>query len=94
MGANFLQDIGPWIMMPKMVTYSTSNDNVKFTTVGVVSNTVSDKEQNPTIKEFGLDVKTKARYVKVFAKSYGKLPADHISAGEPSWIFIDEIVVK
>ncbi|KAB2869805.1 MAG: glycoside hydrolase family 92 protein [Bacteroidales bacterium] len=94
MGANFLQDIGPWIMMPKMVTYSTSNDNVNFTTIGVVSNTVSDKEQNPTIKEFGLDVKIKARYVKVFAKSYGKLPADHISAGEPSWIFIDEIVVK
>ena len=93
-GANFLQDVGPWIMMPKMVTYSTSNDNVNFTTIGVVTNTVSDKEQNPTIKEFGLDVRTKARYVKVFAKSYGELPADHISAGEPSWIFIDEIVVR
>ncbi|BDX37130.1 alpha-1 2-mannosidase [Tenuifilaceae bacterium CYCD] len=93
-GADFLQDIGPWIMMPKYVSYAVSTDNVNFTPVGEVQNTIPDTEQNPTIKEFGLNVKVNARYVKVFAKSYGKLPAGHLSEGEPSWLFIDEIVVK
>jgi hypothetical protein len=81
-------------MMPKYVSYAVSTDNVNFAPVGEVQNTIPDTEQNPTIKEFGLNVKVNARYVKVFAKSYGKLPAGHISEGEPSWIFIDEIVVK
>ncbi|MGE0077462.1 MAG: GH92 family glycosyl hydrolase [Bacteroidales bacterium] len=94
LGADFLQDIGPWIMMPKYVSYAVSTDNVNFTPVGDVQNTVPDTEQSPTIKEFGLNIKTKARYVKVFAKSYGKLPVGHLSEGEPSWIFIDEVVVK
>lgn len=94
LGAEFLQDVGPWIMMPKYVSFAVSSDNLDFVNVGEVKNDIPDTEENPTIKEFGVNVKTKARYVKVFAKSYGKLPAEHLSAGEPSWLFIDEIIAK
>jgi len=29
----------------------------------------------------------------VLARSYGPLPAGHVSAGQPSWVFADEIVM-
>ena len=41
-----------------------------------------------------LDHKTTARYVKVIAKNYGKLPEWHQGFGGDAFIFIDEITVK
>jgi len=35
-----------------------------------------------------------ARYVKVIARQFGKLPAWHLGAGGSSHIFLDEIGVK
>ena len=37
---------------------------------------------------------TKARYVKVKAYNYGKLPEWHQGAGGDAFIFVDEIEVK
>lgn len=34
---------------------------------------------------------TKARYFKVHIKNQGVLPKWHPSAGNPSWLFVDEI---
>ncbi len=36
----------------------------------------------------------KARYVKVFAKSIGRVPEWHISVGEKAWLFIDEVIIQ
>ena len=93
-GAGFLQDSGPWIMMPRYVEFSVSTDNVTYTPMGRVNSDVADTNEKPTAKDFVVDVNTSARYIKVFAKSFGKLPQWHISAGEPSWLFVDEIMVK
>ena len=47
------------------------------------------------VKNFTAEIKkTKARYVKIKAINSGKLPAWHESAGNPSHIFIDEIIVR
>jgi hexosaminidase len=35
----------------------------------------------------------KARYIKVQAENYGKLPEGHAGAGSPAWLFVDEMVV-
>ena len=35
-----------------------------------------------------------AKYLKIFAKNYGKLPSWHEAAGAESWLFIDEIIVE
>jgi hypothetical protein len=37
---------------------------------------------------------TNVKYLRVKAVNYGKLPSWHISAGNPTWIFLDEIQVK
>ena len=35
-----------------------------------------------------------ARYIRINAKCLKKLPADHLGAGLPAWLFLDEVVVK
>jgi hypothetical protein len=35
-----------------------------------------------------------ARYIKVFAKNYGKIPKWHLGAGGNAYIFTDEVIIK
>ncbi|MFM6952584.1 MAG: beta-N-acetylhexosaminidase [Bacteroidota bacterium] len=35
-----------------------------------------------------------ARYIRINAKCLKKLPANHLGAGRPAWLFLDEVVVK
>ena len=37
---------------------------------------------------------TKAKYLKVSAKTVGKLPKEHPAAGSDAWIFVDEIIIN
>lgn len=95
--SNYLQDTRAWILMPTKVDYYISEDNINFTKVGTVDNTIDPKEYEVVIKPFELKVKAqKARYVKVVASNFGKLPEWH--QGHPfdgeAFIFVDEISVK
>lgn len=94
--SNYLQDTRAWILMPTKVDYYISEDNINFTKVGTVDNTVDPKEYEVVIKPFELKINPqKARYVKVVAKNFGKLPEWH--QGHPfdgeAFIFVDEITV-
>lgn len=95
--SNYLQDTRSWILMPTKVDYYISEDNSTFTKVGTIENSVDPKEYETIIKPFELKFESqKARYVKVIAKNFGKLPEWH--QGFPSngdaFIFIDEIEIK
>jgi hypothetical protein len=95
--SNYLQDTRAWILMPTKVDYYISEDNINFTKVGTVDNTIDPKEYEVVIKPFELKIKPqKARYVKVIATNFGKLPEWH--QGFPfdgeAFIFVDEIEVK
>ena len=95
--SNYLQDTRSWILMPTKVEYFISDDNIKFTKVGTVENPVDPKEYETVIKSFDLKFKSqKARYVKVKATNFGKLPEWH--QGFPSngdaFVFIDEVTVQ
>ena len=93
-GAHFLQDVGSWIWMPKSVSFEASNDGKNFTPLGEVKNIISDKDYEPSVKEFGLPVQTAARYIRVKAINYGKIPDWHPGKGGDAHIFVDEIIVK
>jgi len=94
--ATFLQDSGSWILMPTKVDYYVSNDNVNFTLVGTISNTIDPKETDNKIHDFQIKAGTKisAKYIKVKAYNFGKLPEWHQGAGGDAFIFIDEITIK
>jgi predicted alpha-1,2-mannosidase len=94
--ARFLQDQRSWIVMPKKVEYYISDDNVNFSFFGSVANALDPKIEENTILNFtAKETKgKKARYVKVIAKNFGKLPEWHQGAGGDAFIFIDEITIK
>ena len=94
--ARFLQDQRSWILMPTKVDYYVSEDNVNFTFLGSVANTFDPKIEENSILNFTTQETKgkKARYVKVIAKNFGKLPDWHQGAGGDAFIFIDEITIK
>jgi hypothetical protein len=93
--ARFLQDSRSWILMPTKVEYYISNDNVNFTLVATVKNGADPKLVDTVIVPFTGEIKTAAaRYIKVIAYNYGKLPEWHQGYGGDAFIFIDEITVK
>jgi predicted alpha-1,2-mannosidase len=93
-GATFLQDSRSWILMPTKVEYYTSNDNVDYTLAATVANDIDPKEDGNKIKNFSFVKELKARYVKIKAYNFGKLPEWHQGSGGDAFIFIDEITIK
>ncbi|HCT29520.1 MAG TPA: glycosyl hydrolase family 92 [Bacteroidales bacterium] len=94
LGAGFLQDAGPWIWLPKYVEYWVSDDGQNFTLLSTVKHDIPENEMTPTIFNFEANVDIKTRFVKVVGKYYGKIPIWHPGVGNPSWMFIDEIIVE
>jgi predicted alpha-1,2-mannosidase len=94
--SNYLQDQRSWILMPTKVDYYVSDDNVNFTKVGTIENTLDPKEKENIIRDFNLKLENpiKAKYIKVKAYNYGKLPEWHQGFGGDAFIFIDEITIK
>lgn len=93
--AEFLQDAGKWIMLPRYVDVSVSTDSINYKPVIHAVNNFPEKDYTPRIRTLGDNIPPQnIRYIKVFAKNYGQLPAWHESAGGNAWIFIDEIMVE
>ncbi|WP_313805457.1 GH92 family glycosyl hydrolase [Flavobacterium sp.] len=90
----FLQDTRAWILMPSKVECYISNDNVNFELVGTVANTVAADNYKEQVKAFALKYKGTAKYVKIKAYNFGKLPEWHQGAGGDAYIFTDEIEIK
>ena len=93
--ANFIQDSRSWILFPTKVIFETSMDNIKFQNVLVKENSIDAKDNKSQTQKMESDIKpTKARYLKVKAINYGKLPAWHQGAGGDAFIFVDEVSVN
>jgi hexosaminidase len=91
----FLRDVGVWVMLPAEVEFLVSDDGKTFRTVGLVKNDVDDHDSKPLVKDFSAKTGgASARFVRVRAKNYGKLPAWHPGAGNPAWLFADELIVE
>lgn len=93
LSAGFLQDTRSWILMPINVEFETSIDENNFSSVGSVNNSTKDDDLNVLLKDYSLNLSKsiKARFIKIKAKNYGKLPLWHAGAGGDAYIFIDEI---
>ena len=76
-----------------MKVYSSTNGK-NFQFLGEISSKTNPEDVNVQIETLDVEAKAKARYLKIIAENYGKLPASHISAGEPAYIFVDEITVE
>ncbi|MGZ5191045.1 MAG: discoidin domain-containing protein, partial [Flavisolibacter sp.] len=93
-GIHVLQDPSPWILYPKELIIYASDDGENFTEIKRVANSKNQNIETIEIMHMGGEVEVKTRYIKVKAVNAGKLPAWHESAGNPSHLFIDEIIVS
>jgi predicted alpha-1,2-mannosidase len=94
--ATFLQDSRSWILMPIKVDYYSSLDNVNFTLIGTIENNLDPKFEENKIQnfEYKSPKEIKAKYIKVIAYNFRKLPEWHQGFGGDAFIFIDEITIK
>jgi hypothetical protein len=96
LSSSYLQDSRSWILFPRQVSYYVSQDGKQYSLAGTQSHTVSSLLDTVMIQPFSVHLTkpVKARYVKVVADTFGKLPAGHQGYGDDAFIFIDEIEVK
>ena len=82
--------------MPTKVDYYVSNDNINYTLIKTIENTIEPKEYENKILDFTFtsEKPVTAKYVKVIAHNFGKLPEWHQGFGGDAFIFIDEITIK
>ncbi len=91
---NCIEDVGSWILFPTHYTiYTADYKNGPFKKVKETS--ISREGEGggvPEIKKVTLKLAdTRTRYIRIHIKNYKKLPEWHPSAGNPSWLFVDEI---
>ena len=94
--SSYLQDSRSWIIFPKQVSYFTSIDGITFTPFGMIENGISPNDYSIQTRRFSSNnaVSKTARFIKVIATNFGKLPDWHQGKGGDAFIFIDEIEVK
>ena len=92
---NFLQDSRSWILLPKKIEYYLSSDNKDFFLIATEEHQISPQDEQVNVHRFKTEiVPTDARYLKIKATNFGKLPNWHQGAGNDAYIFVDEIEVK
>lgn len=95
LAANFLQDSRSWILMPTKIEFSVSMNGKDYFLMKSINTEVDPKNYDTIIKKYETELfPTEARFVKVKAYNFGKLPDWHQGVGGDSFIFIDEIEVK
>ncbi|MFC1791115.1 discoidin domain-containing protein, partial [Gemmatimonadota bacterium] len=97
-GVDCLQSQGAWIFFPSSVDFAVSGDGEEWTSLGRVDvPLVQDSDKR--VRRFQVGVAAGAgdepvRFVRIRAGKLGPLPDWHAAAGEPAWLFVDEVVVE
>lgn len=87
-----LDQNGSWVYLPQYVEVFTSSDGSNFTSAGKSSTFTKD-----TLTMGWITIPTpkqSSRFLKVVAKNYGMIPDGKPGAGNPAWLFADEIQVN
>jgi len=92
----FLQDARAWIWMPRHLEVEVSRDGRRWRTLGRAEHDVPQEQLDPVVVR-SLEVTGEAkrvRFVRIKAPTLGAIPTWHPSAGERSYVFVDEVVVR
>jgi len=90
---NFYNKNRDWIFLPGDIEFYTSNDGINFQSVKKMT-VAPDGAANSIVNASAEFPSTDARYIRVVAKTTGKIPEGKDGAGNDSWLFADEIVVE
>ena len=88
----FFNSRGSWIHLPTSVEVLGSTDGKTYTRLGVLENLDNSKE-GPVNVLFEIKPTT-VQYIKLVVRPVTTIPAGFAGAGSPSWLFMDELIVK
>ena len=92
---SFLQDTRAWIVAPKQLIVEVSTDDINFRQVFLGDHFIPIEDLDAQVINIEVPFKNiTARYIRLRAAQYGKLPAWHEGAGGDTHIFVDEIMIK
>jgi predicted alpha-1,2-mannosidase len=90
-----LQDNNSWIFFPDTVSFSFSEEGEEYTWTILVRPPVGPEDPQLRRHEFEcVPGGFRARSIRVRAVGLGRCPAWHKGAGEPAWLFADELTVN
>ena len=98
-GCSFIQDHKSWIFAPSAIKVEGSTDGINFypiaqRTLPQAMSTDKNPFKNQVLLEVNSDKNLKYSYLKYTVSNPGKLPEWHLGAGNPTWLFIDELLYK
>lgn len=88
-GIGALNETHSWIHLPERVDFSISMDSNSFMPIGP-----SEVKAGAGRNAFSIDKVGKARYVRLTVQHRGNIPEGFPGAGNPAWLFLDEIEVR
>jgi len=88
----FINSRGSWIHLPTSVEVLGSVDGKTFTRLGLQQNFDTSKEGNLPVL-FTVP-STSIRYIQLIAHPVSIIPTGFAGAGNPSWLFMDELIIK
>lgn len=85
-----------WIFLPQQIDFYISNDKSNWRLVGRHTPENPEILATPMIVTFNTDLPkpTQARYLRIVATPLPCIPEWHRAAGQPTWIFTDEVIVE
>ncbi|WPO78292.1 family 20 glycosylhydrolase [Flavobacterium sp. KACC 22761] len=84
-----------WIFGPKQFQVLISTDGINFKEVHTQDLKIAQKEDGPKITNLkAVFAKQDARFIKIKAPIFEKIPEWHYSAGQPTFLFVDEITIN
>ncbi len=92
---NFNTNPHDWILMPKTAKVLTSNDGINYKEYKTFDIYEEVEKSKTTIVTRNLDVKgLSSRYVRIIIENPGLIPEGLPGYNNPSWMFLDEIVIE
>jgi hexosaminidase len=93
---SLLEDVRSWILYPSSVQVQLSDDGTNWRDAGTTTLSVPTlpEGRSQRVVTIKLAEDASARWVRVVAKNAGVLPPWHPGAGEKSWVFADEVIVR
>jgi len=94
--AQFYQYNNSWIFLPTEFSAEISNDKLNWESFGKALPQLKPKERGKHIETIKIKSEESKRfhYLKIKAKTLGKVPDWHEAAGSDAWVFLSEIIVK
>ncbi len=84
-----------WIFRPKLVKFMVSEDGITWKEISQVTSDIYETADGEIVVPIHAEFTSiNCRFVRMVAFNNGPNPEWHDAAGEPSWLFCDEIVIR